>query len=338
MHRVLPITLLAAVTLGLPGMALAGGAGPNDLSVRVDPVAGDDARCALVRGNDPSAAVACRTIARVSALENAAPNGPLVLMLLEPGRHDVPVPVQFRGMVAVAGPGAVQAVVNLIGAGSLIFSGGVQAAYVGVTGTAPGTWISSAGQFNWFFGVTIARARANAPTVSMRGNNMHLFNSLVSAPGNENAVVMRGSGSVVGSTISGGRLAVSADGGGQDASAPVVNASVLQGGFTSLGGRPAVYNSAITTPPQSNSSAVKVGDESGLAADAPVNYPYIALSSIWQRACSPAVTMFRQGPAGREVSLLLAGSLVRMPDPGCGNPLSAALVVGAVLWLGLRKR
>jgi len=328
MHRVLPITLLAAVTLGLPGMALAGGAGPNDLSVRVDPVAGDDARCALVRGNDPSAAVACRTIARVSALENAAPNGPLVLMLLEPGRHDVPVPVQFRGMVAVAGPGAVQAVVNLIGAGSLIFSGGVQAAYLGVTGTAPGTWITTAGPFNWFFGVTIARARANAPTLSMRGNNMHLFNSLVSAPGNENAVVMKGSGSVVGSTISGGRLAVGPNGAGQGAPPPVVNASVLQGGYVSWGGRTAIYNSAITTPAQANTSAVEVREEPGQAPGAE-NYPYIALSSIWQRSCRPAISLSRPGIAGRQVAVLLAGSLVRVQAPNCLAPISATQPLGA---------
>ena len=37
MHRLVPTSLLALAALGLPAMALAGGAGPNDLSVRVDP-------------------------------------------------------------------------------------------------------------------------------------------------------------------------------------------------------------------------------------------------------------------------------------------------------------
>lgn len=328
MNRALPTSLLAAMTLGIPGLALGGGAGPNDLSVRVDPVAGDDARCALVRGNDPSAATACRTIARVAALENAAPVGPVVLMVLEPGRHDVVAPAQFRGMVAMAGPGGVQALVNLTGAGALIFSGGVQAIDFGVTGTAPGTWISSAGTGGWFVNLTVARARANAPTLSMRGSNLYLLNSVVAAPGHEQAVVMKGAGYVLGSTIAGGRLAVGADGGGQGAPAPVVNASVLQGGYVAWGGRAAVYNSAITTPQQANSSAVEVREEPGQAPVA-LNYPYIALSSIWQRSCRPAISLSRPGVAGRQVAVLLAGSLVRAQAPNCLAPVSATQPLAA---------
>lgn len=328
MNRALPTSLLAAMTLGIPGLALGGGAGPNDLSVRVDPVAGDDARCALVRGNDPSAATACRTIARVAALENAAPVGPVVLMVLEPGRHDVVAPAQFRGMVAMAGPGGVQALVNLTGAGALIFSGGVQAIDFGVTGTAPGTWISSAGTGGWFVNLTVARARANAPTLSMRGSNLYLLNSVVAAPGHEQAVVMKGAGYVLGSTIAGGRLAVGADGGGQGAPAPVVNASVLQGGYVAWGGRAAVYNSAITTPQQANSSAVEVREEPGQAPVA-LNYPYIALSSIWQRSCRPAISLSRPGFAGRQVAVLLAGSLVRAQAPNCLAPVSATQPLAA---------
>ena len=328
MNRALPISLVAAATLGIPGLALGGGAGPNDLSVRVDPVAGDDARCALVRGNDPSAATACRTIARVAALENAAPVGPVVLVVLEPGRHDVAAPAQFRGMVAVAGPGGVQALVNLTGAGALIFSGGVQAVGFGVTGTAPGTWISSAGAGGWLFNLTVTRARANAPTLSMRGGNLQVLSSLVAATGNETAVVMKGSGYVLGSTISGGRLAVGPAGGGADAPAPVVNASVLQGGYVTWGGRAAVYNSAIATPQQANSSAVEVREEPG-QAPAALNYPYIALSSIWQRSCRPAISLSRPGIAGRQVAVLLAGSLVRVQAPNCLAPISATQPLGA---------
>ena len=328
MTRSLSTLLLAAAALGLPSIALGGLVGPGDLSVRVDPLAGDDARCALVQGNDPRPAVACRTIARVAALENAAPVGPAVGVVLEPGRHDVSGLVQFRGMVAMWGPGGVQALVNMTGRGALVFGGGVQAAQFGMTGTAPGTWMTATGPGAWLYGVVVARARADAPTVSLRADSASVYSSVITAPGHPTAMVIKGAGGIGFSTVSGGRLAVGPLAGGPDAPAPTVNGAVLVGGLVSWGGRPGVYNSAISTPEAQNSSAIEVRDEPGVAPPA-VNYPFIALSSIWQRSCAAAIGVSRPAAAGRDAPVLLAGSLVRTPAPGCAAALTGGLGNGA---------
>jgi hypothetical protein len=328
MHRLLVTSLITAAALGLPAAALGGGVGPGDLSVRVDPVAGDDARCALVQGSDPRGVLGCRTIAGAAALENAAPVGRAVGVYLDPGRHDVTRLVQFRGMVAMLGPGGVQALVNLTGQGRLVFGGGAQVALLGITGTAPGTWVSVNGPGAWFHGATVARLRADAPTVSLRANSIWVFESLVAAGGHPTAMVAKGAGAIQYSTVSGGRLAVGPIAAGADAQAPAVNGSVLAGGLESWGGRPGIYNTAISTPQARNTSAVVVRDEPGAASPA-VNYPYIALSSIWQRSCWPAISLYRPAAAGREASVLLAGSLLRVPAPGCPAAISRIINDGA---------
>lgn len=317
MNHTLRTSLAAATVLAMPTLALAGGVGPNDLSVRVDPVAGDDARCALVQGNDPRGVLGCRTIAGAAALENAAPVGRAVGVFLDPGRHDVTRLVQFRGMVAMFGPGGVQALVNLTGQGRLVFGGGAQVGLLGITGTAPGTWVSVNGPGAWLYGATVARLRADAPTVSLRANTIMVFGSLVAATGHPTAMVAKGAGAIQYSTVSGGRLAVGPIAAGADAQAPAVNASVLAGGLESWGGRPGIYNTAISMPEALNTSAVVVRDEPGAASPA-VNYPFIALTSIWQRSCWPAISLYRPAAAGREASVLLAGSLLRVRNAGCG--------------------
>lgn len=328
MNHALRTSLAAATVLAMPTIALAGGVGPNDLSVRVDPVAGDDARCALVQGNDPRGVLGCRTIAGAAALENAAPVGRAVGVFLDPGRHDVTRLVQFRGMVAMFGPGGVQALVNMTGQGRLVFGGGAQVALVGITGTAPGTWVSVNGPGAWLHGATVARLRADAPTVSLRANTIMVFGSLVAATGHPTAMVVKGAGAIQYSTVSGGRLAVGPIAAGADAQAPAVNGSVLAGGLESWGGRPGIYNTAISTPQAWNTSAVVVRDEPGAASPA-VNYPYIALTSIWQRSCWPAISLYRPAAAGREATVLLAGSLLRVPAPGCPAAISRIINDGA---------
>ncbi len=328
MTRSLSTLMLTAAALGLPSIALGGGVGPGDLSVRVDPLAGDDARCALVQGNDPRPAVACRTIARVAALENAAPVGPDVGVFLEPGRHDVSGLVQFRGMVAMSGPGGVQALVNMTGQGALMFSGGVQAVRFGMTGTAPGTWMTARGPGAWLYEVVVTRARADAPTVSLRADSVSVYNSVVAAPGHSTAMVIKGAGGIVFSTVSGGRLAIGPLAAGPDAPAPVVNGAVLVGGLVSWGGMPGIYNSAISTPEAQNTSAIEVRDEPGAASPA-LNYPFIALSGIWQRSCAPAIGLYRPAAAAGEARVLVAGSLVRTRAPGCPAALTGGLGNGA---------
>lgn len=328
MNHTLRTSLAAATVLAMPTIALAGGVGPDDLSVRVDPVAGDDARCALVQGNDPRGVLGCRTIAGAAALENAAPVGRAVGVYLDPGRHDVTRLVQFRGMVAMFGPGGVQALVNLTGQGRLVFGGGAQVALVGITGTAPGTWVSVNGPGAWLYGATVTRLRADAPTVSLRANSVMVFESLVAAGGHPTAMVAKGAGAIQYSTVSGGRLAVGPIAAGADAQAPAVNGSVLAGGLVSWGGRPGIYNTAISTPQAQNASAVEVRDEPGAASPA-VNYPYIALTSIWQRSCVPAISLYRPAAAGREASVLLAGSLLRAPAPGCPAVITGGVGNGA---------
>ncbi|MFM8829085.1 MAG: hypothetical protein ACKOGE_07385, partial [Actinomycetota bacterium] len=322
-------TLAAAAVVAMPAMALGGGVGADGLAVRVAPVAGDDARCALVRGSEQArAAVACRTIARAAVLENAAPVGPAVGVMLDPGRHDVTGLVQFRGLVSMFGPGGVQALVNMTAQGKLVFGAGGQVALVGITGTAPGTWLSMSGQGAWLYGATVTRARADAPTVSLRANTVMVYQSVVAATGHPTAMVAKGAGGIQFSTVSGGRLALGPIAAGADAQAPAVNGSVLAGGLVSWGGRPGIYNTAISTPQAQNASAVEVRDEPGAASPA-VNYPYIALTSIWQRSCVPAISLYRPAAAGREATVLLAGSLLRMPAPGCPAAITGGVGNGA---------
>jgi len=313
----------------MPAVALGGGrAGDPDLSVRVDPVAGDDARCALGRGNNPAAAVGCRTIARAAALENSAMVGTVVGVHLDPGRHDVTGLVQFRGMVDMYGDWGVQALVNMTDQGKLVFGGGARVGLFGITGTAPGTWVSVNGPRARLYGATITRLRADAPTVSLRADEIGVQRSMVLAVGHPTAMVAKGAGAIQYSTVSGGRLAVGPSAGGADAAAPAVNATVLAGGLASWGGRPGIYNTAITTPQGQNASAVEVRDEPGAASPA-VNYPYIALSSIWQRSCVPALSLYRPAAAGRKASVLLAGSLLRAPAPGCPAAITGGIGNGA---------
>ncbi|MBM3635257.1 MAG: hypothetical protein FJW99_08280 [Actinobacteria bacterium] len=314
------ISLVAATVLTMPTLALAGGAGER-LSVLVDPVAGDDARCGLeVVDNQWDLRLGCRTIARAAVLENAAPPGRGVFVYLRPGRHDVTRLVQFRGAVQMVGPGGVQALVNLTGQGRLVFGGGAGLSDLGITGTAPGTWVSATGPWVQLHGATITRLRADAPTVSLRTDGTYVGSSLVVASGHPTAMVATGTGLIQFSTVSGGRLAVASRVVGSLA-APTVNATVLAGGLASWGGSPGIYNTAITTPQGQNTYAVEVREEPGGVVQNQ-NRPRIVLSSIWQRSCMPALAVFPARAPGIEAYFLLAGSLLRVPAPGCPGAIS----------------
>lgn len=309
------LTSVVVAGLALPGAALAG-VPQGVLSIGVDPSDGSDERCALVQGPDPRGVLGCRTIARAAELVNQPGRARLVNVHLAPGRHEVSTPVEFRTPVQFGGPGGVQALVNMTGRGSLAFRGGAEAGQFAMTGTAPGTWITSMGAAV-FAQLTVARARADAPTLLMVGSNVGLLNSVIAAQGNATAVVMRGGGSMQFSTVSGGRLALSTMGGGAGDPAPVVNASVLAGGLASWGGQPGIYNSAVSVPQGLNTPVIEVREEPGIAVAQRVNYPVVTLSSIWQRSCAPAVGVWRPSPAGQTASVLISGSLVRMPAPAC---------------------
>lgn len=336
MPRSLPTSLAALALLALPGLATAGVPG-GVLSIGVDPRGGSDERCALVQGPDPRGVLGCRTIARAAELANQPVRARFVNVFLDPGRHDVSTPVRFAGLVQFGGPGGVQAVLNMTGQGSLTFAAGAEAGLFGMTGTAPGTWITAQSAAA-LFGITVTRVRADAPTIRMAGTNVATFNSVVVAQGYPTAVVMKGGGSVQFSTISGGRLALSTVAGRVDDPAPVVNASVLAGGLASWGGQPGIYNSAVSVPRSWNASAIEVRDEPGAAVVQQRNYPVVVLSSIWQLTCAPATVVWRPAAAGRMNSVLIAGSLVRMPAPACsvavageqgaGRGLTAATVSG----------
>lgn len=315
MARFLPTSIALATLVALPGAASAG-VPQGVLSIGVDPTGGSDERCALVQGPDPRGVLGCRTIARAADLVNQPLRARFVNVYLEPGRHDVPAPVRFRKVVQFGGPGGVQALLNMTGQGSLAFSDGTEAGQFAMTGTAPGTWIT-ASPAAVFFGITVTRARADAPTIRLAGSNVGLVNSVIVAQGHPAAVVMQGGGAVQFSTISGGRLAVSTLAGGADDPAPVVNASVLAGGLASWGGRPGIYNSAVSVPQALNAPAIEVREAPGIGVLQQVNYPVVTLSSIWQRSCAPAVGVWRPSAAGRTASVLISGSLVRMPAPAC---------------------
>lgn len=315
MPRSLPTLLAALALVALPGVAAAGVPG-GVLSIGVDPAGGSDERCALVQGPDPRGVLGCRTIARAAELANQPVRARFVNVFLAPGRHEVSTPVRFTGLVQFGGPGGVQAVLNMTGQGSLTFAAGAESGLFGMTGSAPGTWIT-AGPAAAFFGITVARARADAPTIRVAGTNVAIFNSVVVAQGHPTAVVVKGGGSVQFSTISGGRLALSTVGGRADDPAPVVNASVLAGGLASWGGQPGIYNSAVSVPQSWNAPAIEVRDEPGVALVQQRNDPVVSLSSIWQRSCAPAVGVWRPAAAARTASVLISGSLVRLPAPAC---------------------
>jgi hypothetical protein len=318
-----------AVLVGLaaPAVALAG-VPAGVLSVQVDPRGGDDARCALVQGPDPRGALGCRTVARAAALANGAVQARLVNAYLAPGRHDVDVPVRFTRGVQFGGPGGVQAVVNMTGQGSLSFAGGVVGGLFGLTGTAAGTWITTAGPGSGLFQITATRARADAPTIRMTGATSTILSSVVVAQGHGVAVEMRGGGYLQDTTVSGGRLALGTPGGNPDLQAPSVNASVLAGGLVSWGGAPGIYNSAVSVPQSSNAPAIEVRDESPAAPARGDNYPRVVLSSVWQRGCAPAIGLWRPARAGGLAQVLLAGSLVRVPAPACATIITGGLGAG----------
>lgn len=315
MPRSLHTPLAALALLAMPAAAVAG-VPAGVLGVRVDPAGGSDERCALVEGPDPRGVLGCRTIARAAQLANQPVRARFVNVSLDAGRHEVSTPVRFAGLVQFGGPGGVQALLNMTGQGSLVFAAGAEAGLFGMTGTAPGTWLT-AGPAASFFGITVTRVRADAPTIRMAGTSLGIVNSVVVAQGHPTAVVMRGGGALQFSTISGGRVALSTAGGGADDPAPVVNASVLAGGVAAWGGQSGIYNSAVSVPQSWNAPAIEVRDEPGAAPVAQDNYPVVSLSSIWQRSCAPAVGMWRPAAAGRWASVLISGSLIRLPAPAC---------------------
>ncbi len=329
MIRPIPTTLaaIAAAALLLPTVAQAGLQEPQ--AVRVDPAAGDDARCALAETSDAAvAATACRSLGRAVALVNAGPVGGSNMIILDPGRHAVSDPLVLRRAVSLVGRGGTQALVRLTDRGSLRFN---EMAMIGgfvLGGSASGTWLDvrAGGSVQ---GMTVVRLAADAPTLRLTGGpGTQIGESVVVALGHPVAIVMKGMGYVVATTVSGGRLAVATAGGREDDPAPLVYVSVLAGGLAAWGGRPQIISSAVSVPESWNAASIEVAEEPGFQAVVQmVNEPRVVMSSIWQTSCAPAIALSRPAAAGRRAYILLAGSLVRFPAPGCS--LVAAGDLGA---------